>query len=586
MTNNNAELIKSKVDIVDVVSSYLEIKKSGSNYKGLCPFHNEKGASFMVNQNLQIYKCFGCGEAGDVINFVEKIEGVDFKGAIKIIGDKYGIQISEEKVSTEDSLKKRIYEINALALEFFHHLLINHVAGKQGLDYLLKKRKISLETIKEFKLGYAPKDWSTLTDFLKKRGFTEKEIIASNLGIEKKMGGVYDKFRGRIIFPYFSLDSKCIGFMGRTIFDEDPKYLNSSDTLVFKKGEFLYGLYKTKLEIKKNGAVMVEGTMDFLKPYQFGLKNLVATSGTALTSNQLEILKRYTDKIYFSFDTDNAGVSAILRGIEISDKFQFNIKVISIPKKYKDLDEYFDSSPEEALGILSSALDINDFYLSYLYKKYDLATAVGKNKIIEEFKGFYSKITNEITRNHYIKKLSEDLELDEEVIKKAMKAPQVSYSNTSLSIENGTSSPKRTKNTKEEVFLALLLEAPVDIANPIVLKFPDEYLLESTHKILYRKLKVLLKNSGDKIDIKQLSKDLSEEENTVLNNLALLDIGSDFNSLDKIKSELEKLSNFLSDEYKKSKIKNISDQIKKAEKQKDLDQVKILMEELSKLLNN
>lgn len=586
MTNNNAELIKSKVDIVDVVSSYLEIKKSGSNYKGLCPFHNEKGASFMVNQNLQIYKCFGCGEAGDVINFVEKIEGVDFKGAIKIIGDKYGIQISEEKVSPEDSLKKRIYEINALALEFFHHLLINHVAGKQGLDYLLKKRKISLETIKEFKLGYAPKDWSTLTDFLKKRGFTEKEIIASNLGIEKKMGGVYDKFRGRIIFPYFSLDSKCIGFMGRTIFDEDPKYLNSSDTLVFKKGEFLYGLYKTKLEIKKNGAVMVEGTMDFLKPYQFGLKNLVATSGTALTSNQLEILKRYTDKIYFSFDTDNAGVSAILRGIEISDKYQFNIKVISIPKNYKDLDEYFDSSPEEALGILSSALDINDFYLSYLYKKYDLATAVGKNKIIEEFKGFYSKITNEITRNHYIKKLAEDLELDEEVIKKAMKAPQVSYSNTSLSIENGTSSPKKTKNTKEEVFLALLLEAPVDIANPIVLKFHDEYLLESTHKILYRKLKVLLKNSGDKIDIKQLSKDLSEEENTVLNNLALLDIGSDFNSLDKIKSELEKLSNFLSDEYKKSKIKNISDQIKKAEKQKDLDQVKILMEELSKLLNN
>jgi DNA primase len=585
MTNNNAELIKSKIDIVDVVSTYLEIKKSGSNYKGLCPFHNEKGASFMVNQNLQIYKCFGCGEAGDVINFIEKIEGVDFKGAIKILGEKYGIKISEEKISADDSLKKRIYEINNLSLEFFHHLLLNHSAGKQGLDYLTKKRKINLEIIKEFKLGYAPKDWSTLTDFLKKRGFSEKEIIASNLGVEKKMGGVYDKFRGRIIFPYYSLDSKVIGFMGRTIFEEDPKYLNSSDTLVFKKGEFLYGLYKTKLEIKKQGAVIVEGTMDFLKPYQYGLKNLVATSGTALTSNQLEILKRYTDKIYFSFDTDNAGVNAILRGIEISDKYQFNIKVISIPKKYKDLDEYFDSTPDEALEILKTAIDINDFYLSYLYKKHDHTSAIGKNKIIEEFRSFYSKIANEITKNHYIKKISEDLEIDEEVIKKTLANPKVLNPDPKESINSFPERQIRVKSSKEEVFLALLLAAPIDISNPIVLKFSDECLADPSIKNLYRNLKIHLENSKDKVDIKNLSKDLKEEEVKLLENLVLMDISSDFNSLDKINSELEKLSNFLSEDFKKSRIKNISDQIKKAEKQKDLDQVKILMEELSKFLS-
>lgn len=585
MTNNNAELIKSKVDIVDVISSYIEIKKSGSNFKGLCPFHNEKGASFMVNQNLQIYKCFGCGEAGDVINFIEKIEGTDFKGAIKILGDKYGIKISEEKVSPEDSLKKRIYEINNLALEFFHHLLVNHSAGKQGLDYLIKKRKISLEIIKEFKLGYAPKDWSTLTDFLKKRGFTEKEIIASNLGVEKKMGGVYDKFRGRIIFPYFSLDSKVIGFMGRTIFEEDPKYLNSSDTLVFKKGEFLYGLYKTKLEIKKHGAIIVEGTMDFLKPYQYGLKNLVATSGTALTSNQLEMLKRYTDKIYFSFDTDNAGVNAILRGIEISDKYQFNIKVISIPKKYKDLDEFFDNDAEAALNLLNSAIDINEFFLSYLYKKHDHTTAIGKNKIIEEFKAFYHKISNEITKNHYIKKLSEDLELDEDVIKKTLSNSNQTTTYMNSGTNNSNLGQKKIKNTKEEIFLALLLEAPVDISNPIVLKFPDDYLTDSLIRSLYGKLKIRLKLSGDNIDIKELSKDLNEDEAKVLENLVLLDIGSDFTSSEKISLELLRISNFLSDEFKKSKIKHISDQIKKAEKQKDLDQVKILMEELSKFIN-
>lgn len=584
MTNNNAELIKSRVDIVDLISSYIEIKKSGSNYKGLCPFHSEKGASFMVNQNLQIYKCFGCGEAGDVINFVEKIEGVDFKGAVKIIGDKYGIKISEEKVSQDDLLKRRIYEINNLALEFFHHLLLNHSAGKKGLEYLTKKRKINIDIIKEFKLGYAPKDWSTLTEFLRKRGFTEKEIIASNLGIEKKMGGVYDKFRGRIVFPYFSLDSKCIGFMGRTIFDEDPKYLNSSDTLVFKKGEFLYGLYKTKLDIKKNGAIIVEGTMDFLKPYQFGLKNLVATSGTALTSNQLEILKRYTDRIFFSFDTDSAGVTAILRGIEISDKYQFNVKVISIPKKYKDLDEYFDSEPDSALNLINSAIDINDFYLSYLYKKHDHTTAIGKNKIIEEFRSFYQKISNDITKNHYIKKLSEDLEIDEEVIKKTLNSKISSQGITSDPINKAFNNIKPQKTTKEQVFLALLFEAPIDIINPIVLKFPDEYLSDSSIQNLYRKLKVRLSKSGD-IDLKEISKDLDEKDLEVLNNIALLGIGSDFSSSDRIKEEIEKISNFLSDEYKKSKIKSISDQIKKAEKQKDLDQVKILMEELSKFLS-
>jgi DNA primase len=442
-----------------------------------------------------------------------------------------------------------------------------------------------LETIKEFKLGYAPKDWSTLTDFLKKRGFNEKEIIASNLGVEKKMGGVYDKFRGRIIFPYYSIDSKVIGFMGRTIFEEDPKYLNSSDTLVFKKGEFLYGLYKTKLEIKKHGAVIVEGTMDFLKPYQYGLKNLVATSGTALTSNQLEIIKRYTDKIYFSFDTDNAGVNAILRGIEISDKYNFNIKVISIPKKYKDLDEYFDNDSNATLNLISSAIDINEFFLSYLYKKHDHTTAIGKNKIIEEFKNFYSKITNEITKNHYIKKLAEDLEIDEDVIKKSLSSPSFQNTKPSLDSNEAKTPQKVRKNTKEDIFLALLLEAPVDISNPIVLKFPDEYLMDSLYQGLYRKLIVRLKNSGDHFDLKDFSKDLNEEEARILENLALLNIASDFSSTDKISEELEKISNFLSDEYKKSKIKSISDQIKKAEKQKDLDQVKILMEELSKFLS-
>ncbi len=585
--NNNVELVKSKADIVDIVSSYIEIKKSGSNYKGLCPFHNEKGASFMVNQNLQIYKCFGCGESGDVITFVEKIEGVDFKGALRILADKYNIKLSEEKVSENDILKKRIYEINNLTLEFFNHLLLNHSAGKVGLDYLLNKRNLKKEIIEEFKLGYAPKDWSTLCDFLKKRGFTESEIIASNLGIAKKTGGVYDKFRGRVVFPYYSLDGKVIGFMGRTIFDEDPKYLNSSDTAVFKKGEFLYGLYKTKLDIKKNGAVIVEGTMDFLKPYQNGFKNLVATSGTALTNQQLEILKRYTDKIFFCFDTDNAGINAILRGIEISDKYNFDVKVISIPKKFKDLDEYFDIEPENAIDLSSNAIDINDFLLAQLYRKYDYSTATGKRKIVDDFKLYYSRIENGILKNHYVKKLAEDLELEESVIRKSLttdvptELPKKYSNNQEKAYENPL---KALESTKEYLFLALLVRSSLDIVKPIVLKFPDDCFLNLELKDLYRKFKVYLQNLGDKINIQIFSKDLNSDEKNLLEGLMLYEARGDFNSIDKTIEELEKLANFLKEDYKKSRIKEISDQIKKAEKEKNLDQVKILMEELSKFL--
>lgn len=588
MTNNNAELIKSKADIVDVISSYIEIKKSGSNYKGLCPFHNEKGASFMVNQNLQIYKCFGCGEAGDVINFVEKIEGVDFKGAIKILAEKYNITISEERVSKDDLIKRRIYEINNLALEFFHHLLTNHNAGKSGLDYLTNKRNLNLELIKEFKIGYAPKDWSTLCDFLKKRGYTEKEIIASNLGIEKKMGGVYDKFRGRIIFPYFSLDGKCIGFMGRTIFDEDPKYLNSSDTLVFKKGEFLYGLYKTKLDIKKHGAIIVEGTMDFLKPYMYGVKNLVATSGTALTTQQLDILKRYTDKIYFSFDTDNAGVNAILRGIEISEKYNFDTKVISIPKKYKDLDEYFDDLGFDASNLTLNAIDINDFYLSYLYKKHSLESVNGKKKIIEEFGEYFQKITNDITKSYFIKKLSEDLDLDEEIVKKSLKGG-VSQGQVLVKPSNNpqipTNSIQNFSKSKEYLFISLLLKGNLDTIKPIVLKFPDEYFLNQGLKEIFQKLKADLVNTGGQIDFAKFSEDLRPELKEIFENLMLFENGIEIKNSTSLEEEIEKISNFLKDDYKKGRIKLISDKIKKAEKEKNLDEVKNLMEELSKFIS-
>ncbi|NBO35943.1 DNA primase [bacterium] len=584
--NNNAETVKSQIDIVSLVSQYVEIKKSGSNYKGLCPFHNEKGASFMVNQNLQIYKCFGCGESGDVISFVQKIEGLDFKSTINFLSEKYGIKIEIEKETSENKDKKRLYEINNLALEFFQYILNSHPSGKIAKDYLTEKRKLNEATIKEFQIGYAPKGWNNLTDLLKKRGFTQQEIISSSLGVSKKNGGVYDKFRGRVVFPYFSLDGKCIGFMGRTIFNEDPKYLNSSETLVFKKGEFLYGLNKTKLELKKHGAILVEGTLDFLKPYQYGIKNLCATSGTALTPKQLELLKRYTDKIFFCFDSDNAGVNAILKGIEIADKYSFDVRVLQIPKPYKDLDEYFDSKPEEAVNISQSSININDFFLSYLYKKYGIEEASSKNKIINEFRNFYQKINNEVTKNHYLKKVSEDLDLDQNIVLKSLNQ------NLEIPIKEVASSspnPQKTEvgvkyNSKEAFFMSVLLKSGIDSYNPIVLKLSDESFEEPLLRNLYIKYRSYSQNNKGPIDIRQFSNTLNEGENKLLENLTLLDIEIDLSSDEKINNELEKLSDLLIANYKKRQIKDITQKLKKAEKEKDTNKVKILMEELNQLI--
>ena len=584
--NNNAEVVKSQIDIVSLVSQYVEIKKSGSNYKGLCPFHNEKGASFMVNQNLQIYKCFGCGESGDVITFIQKIEGLDFLGALKFLSEKFGIKIEFEKENNETKDKKRLYEINNLALEFFQYILNSHSSGKAALDYLKNKRKLSTEIIKEFQIGYAPKGWNNLTDLLKKRGFTNQEIISSSLGVSKKNGGLYDKFRGRVVFPYFSQDGKCIGFMGRTIFNEDPKYLNSSETLVFKKGEFLYGLSKTKLELKKHGAILVEGTMDFLKPYQFGLKNLCATSGTALTPKQLELLKRYTDKIFFCFDSDTAGVNAILKGIEISDKYQFDVRVLEIPKPFKDLDEYFDSKPDEALNISQNSININDFFLSYLYKKYGLVEASSKNKIINEFRNFYQKITNEITRNHYLKKVAEDLDLDQDVVLKSLSQNvEITLKPKHAQPETPKETPNGVKyNSKEAFFMSVLLKSGIDSYNPIVLKLSDESFEEPLLRNLYIKYRSCSQSNKGPIDIRQFSNTLNEGENKLLENLTLLDIEIDLSSEDKILAELEKLSSLLYSNYKKRQIKDITQKLKKAEKEKDTNKVKILMEELNQLI--
>ncbi|OGC64920.1 DNA primase, partial [candidate division WWE3 bacterium RIFOXYB2_FULL_41_6] len=281
--------IKQSLDIVDVVGGYVSLKKSGRNYKGVCPFHSEKTPSFMVNQELQIFKCFGCGQGGDIFTFVEQMEGLDFGRTLELLADKANIKLEKKDFDVHSQLKNKIYKINETAARFFNYLLTKHSLGKKGLLYLKDKRRLEDGTIETFLLGYAPDSWDTLLKFLIKKGFSAAEVMQAGLVVPRKGdgSGYYDKFRGRIIFPFFESDGKIVGFTGRTVIDQEPKYLNSPETPVFNKSNYLYGLDKARTAIKKQGAVFVEGQVDVISAHQAGIKNVIATTGTALTTGQL-----------------------------------------------------------------------------------------------------------------------------------------------------------------------------------------------------------------------------------------------------------------------------------------------------------
>ena len=296
------EEIKQKINIVDLVNSYVSVKKSGRNYKGICPFHSEKTPSFMVSPELQIFKCFGCNEAGDIFSFIEKIEGVDFPTALEILAEKANVQ-SKKRENFDSERKSRkgiIFEINHLTLEYYHFILTKHKIGANALDYVKNKRKLTDETIEKFKIGYAPDSWTSLYDFLTRKKYGVNDLISAGVVVSgNKTGNYIDKFKGRVVFPMTDISGKVVGFMGRTIFDRDPKYLNTSDTEVFQKGTFLYGLDKSRVNIKKEGAIFVEGPMDVISASQAGVENVVASLGTSLTMGQLKVVSRYTKAITF-----------------------------------------------------------------------------------------------------------------------------------------------------------------------------------------------------------------------------------------------------------------------------------------------
>jgi DNA primase len=405
--------IKDANDIVDIVSQKVRLKRAGKYYTGLCPFHNEKSPSFTVTPDKQIYKCFGCGEGGNVFTFIMKTQNLEFFDAVKLLAEKANIEIAAEspKAVKERDTNEKLYKINTDAARFFFSKLR---ISKTAMQYFMG-RGISENTLKKFGLGFSPDSWNSLMNFLKAKGYTELDMLNAGLIIKNEKGNMYDRFRNRVMFPVFDYRGRVIGFGGRVLDDSKPKYLNSPETSVFKKGTNLFGLNFAIKELKERMLIIVEGYMDCISLHQYGITNVVASLGTALTPNQAKLMKKYADRVIISYDADLAGQNATLRGLEILRNEGFEIKVLTVPQG-KDPDEYVKSNGKEAfLKLIDNALPLIEYRIKKAregidFTKPEMLAAYAKNTalIVSEL--------NPLQKDIYIKKISEETGIKEAAI--------------------------------------------------------------------------------------------------------------------------------------------------------------------------
>lgn len=407
-----------QLNIVDVVGEFVELKKSGANYKGLCPFHADNNPSFSVNPQKNICKCFVCGAGGNPISFYSKYKKISFQDSVRELAKKYHIPLREIKQSKEENEKfERYYSIMEEAHQYYTNLIFENV-GREALEYLVK-RKVGPKFIRENNLGYASSSWDQLFNHLIERGYEAEELELLGLVKKRENGQYYDVFRNRVMFPIYSIQGRVIAFGGRTLEQskEIPKYINSPDTPIFKKGKGLYGLERVSSIKQKDYAMMMEGYMDVLSTVSYGFDTSIAPLGTALTREQVRLLKRYTDNVILSFDSDNAGQMAAERAIFLLKEESFNIRVLQLHGA-KDPDEFLKKFGREAfLKEVQECLEAFDFLYAYYKKEYSLDDVIAKQKFIERFQEFFQSLSKELEQELYLQKFSDLLGMDIQVLR-------------------------------------------------------------------------------------------------------------------------------------------------------------------------
>jgi DNA primase len=546
---DQVEEIKDKVDIVQLISEYLPLKRAGRNWKALCPFHSEKTPSFMVNPERGIFKCFGCGKGGDAFTFLQEMEGIEFPEALRILAKRTGVKLARRLPDERYQERERLYEINALASRFYAYLLEKHEVGAPARAYL-KKRKITKAAIETFKLGYAPRSWENLRRFLVKKGYRDEEVEKAGLIIRsKKKRGWYDRFRGRVMFPLTDHRGNIRGFAGRLLDPEakEAKYVNTPETPIYVKGNLLYGLDVAKESIRRSRqAVVVEGETDMIASYAAGVKNVVAIKGSALTEGQIRLLKRYAEEILLALDADLAGDEAARRGIELAERAGLAVKMVDIPVG-KDPDECVRKDPKAWTKAVKEAVSVYDFVIDRAVKRHGGDNAEAKQQIAQDVLPFIAGISAPILQAHYRQKVAGILEMSEEVVVEAMKkisgdkkpirGPKVRLKASSIR--------KSRQEMLEEYLLSLLLQGlrkkedrprlSVKLSSPVLKRLWEELTryFKKNKRFVFSKfvasLPPELVDAADRLGLKDLG--------------ALTDDPSRWRrEIDKVLSELEQFS--------------------------------------------
>lgn len=538
------EEIRISNDIISVVGEYIQLKRKGKGFFGLCPFHSEKTPSFHVDPVKQLYYCFGCGNGGSVIQFVMGVENLDYIEAVKFLADKAGILLPEgedEKYKEIARKKKQILKINVEAARFFYEQ-IEDEKNSFAREYLAS-RGIKRRTVRKFGIGYSLKDWDALYKHLKAKGYDDDILLESGLVLKNKNGGYYDRFRGRIIFPIFDLRGNVLGFGGRVLDNSEPKYMNSPETMVYNKRKHLYGLNFAKNSSHKR-IIVVEGYMDVISLFQFGIINTVASLGTALTESQGRLLKKYTEEIIISFDADTAGKAATIRGLDILDSIGCNVKVLEMPEG-EDPDEFVKKYGADAFNsLINKSLSLVEYKIKALKSEIDTNNTEGKIIFLNKTADVLSKLDNDIEREMYIKKIAKEYEISQESIyaevlkrikpKKGFRAV-VTNINTKSRFEKDKGKDEYQRAIKNERILLSLISIDNSLFNLVKDKIsPESFEDEDNRRIAKAVFERLNSNKGlvpaelinlaDNKNSNIFTRLLQEECNFEDNKKAILDI--------------------------------------------------------------
>ena len=511
--------IKSKNDIVDIVSQYVVLKRTGRNYMGLCPFHKEKSGSFCVSPDKQIFHCFGCGVGGNVFHFISKIENLNFKESVEMLANRAGVELPVSGNFEDDKLaklKSRVYEVNKCAAEFYHENLYKPTA-KPGQEYV-KKRHLDNKTLKAFKIGYSGR-FNELYTELKSKGFTEEEILASCLVNRNPDGKFIDRFRNRLMFPIFDTHERVIAFGGRVLDDSKPKYINSPEDIVYSKGRHLFA-FNIARKYNSKTIIMVEGYMDAVSLHQRGIHNAVASLGTALTEAQGRLLRRSCEKVIIGYDADGAGQAATLRGLEILQNLGCDIRILQI-EGAKDPDEFVVKyGPERFQMYVDKAISLVEFKVKMLKKSLDLDNVNDKIKFLNEVAKIVAKVENSMEREVYVDKISLEYKVSKDAIYAEINKLLYANSRTEQKLEKKVVPVKNVSIQQDEQPVDVKTKRLESLVIYLLINYPDKS---------FERLKKLIDNNVIKIERNKaiINKLYEEHEKGNINIENILDLFED-----------------------------------------------------------